>query len=277
MTFIHAPLLQPLRIGAMTIQNRFCAGPLTLPLPARGPLASSPRTAWPILRLGPRGLWPVVYRGLSPGHLGGPGPSLDSKQPLKAPKTFQRSAVELLERLDAYGTKMLPQVSMGYGRNALGCFCPSEIPYYHDPARRAPALTREQIQQKIDQMIATAVLLRQCGFPGIEVHAMHWGYLLDQFALSFMNHRTDEYGGALENRLRCAREIVEGVKAACGADFVVSMRLALKSYIKGYNKPSLHGEEEVGRTLEEGLEIARRLEAYGYDCLSVDFGQYDSF
>ncbi|MFR4757790.1 MAG: hypothetical protein ACLT9P_06540 [Evtepia gabavorous] len=33
----------------------------------------------------------------------------------------------------------------------------------------------------------------------------------------------------------------------------------------------------MGRTLEEGLEIARRLEAYGYDCLSVDFGQYDSF
>ena len=55
------------------------------------------------------------------------------------------------------------------------------------------------------------------------------------------------------------------------------MRLALKSYIKGYNQPSLHGEDEVGRTLEEGLEIARRLEAYGYDCLSVDFGQYDSF
>ena len=82
-------------------------------------------------------------------------------------------------------------------------------------------------------MSATAVLLRQCGFPGIEVHALHWGYLLDQFALSFMNHRTDEYGGALENRLRCAREIVEGVKAACGADFVVSMRLALKSYITG--------------------------------------------
>lgn len=55
------------------------------------------------------------------------------------------------------------------------------------------------------------------------------------------------------------------------------MRLALKSYIKGYNHPSLHGEDEVGRTLEEGLEIAKRLEAYGYDCLSVDFGQYDSF
>ena len=277
MTFIHAPLLQPLRIGAMTIQNRFCAGPLTLPS-LQGPFGEFSPDGLAYFEARAKGGFGLLFTGaFHPDTLVDPVHPLDSKQPLKAPKTFQRSAVELLERLDAYGTKMLPQVSMGYGRNALGCFCPSEIPYYHDPARKAPALTREQIQQKIDQMIATAVLLRQCGFPGIEVHAMHWGYLLDQFALSFMNHRTDEYGGALENRLRCAREIVEGVKAACGADFVVSMRLALKSYIKGYNKPSLHGEEEVGRTLEEGLEIARRLEAYGYDCLSVDFGQYDSF
>ena len=51
--------------------------------------------------------------------------------------------------------------------------------------------------------------------------------------------------------------IVEGVKAACGESFIVSMRLALKSYIKGYNHPSLHGEDEVGRTVEEGLTIAR--------------------
>ncbi len=269
MTFIHAPLLQPLRIGAMTIQNRFCAGPLTLPS-LQGPFGEFSPDGLAYFEARAKGGFGLLFTGaFHPDTLVDPVHPLDSKQPLKAPKTFQRSAVELLERLDAYGTKMLPQVSMGYGRNALGCFCPSEIPYYHDPARRAPALTREQIQQKIDQMIATAVLLRQCGFPGIEVHAMHWGYLLDQFALSFMNHRTDEYGGALENRLRCAREIVEGVKAACGADFVVSMRLALKSYIKGYNKPSLHGEEEVGRTLEEGLEIARRLEAYGYDCLRV--------
>ena len=55
------------------------------------------------------------------------------------------------------------------------------------------------------------------------------------------------------------------------------MRLALKSYIKGYNHPSLHGEDEVMPDVEEGLTIAQRLEAYGYDFLSVDFGQYDSF
>ena len=277
MSYPYTPLLQPLKIGGLTIKNRFCAGPLTLPS-LHGPFGEFSADGLAYFEARAKGGFGLIYTGaFHPDTLVDPVHPLDSKQPLKAPKTFQRTAVQLLERLDAYGARMLPQVSMGYGRNAVGCFCPSEIPYYHDPSRLAPALTKDQIHQKIDQMIATAVLLKQCGFPGIEVHAMHWGYLLDQFAMTFMNHRTDEYGGDLENRLRCAREIVEGVKAACGSDFVVSMRLALKSYIKGYNKPSLHGEDEVGRTLEEGLEICRRLEAYGYDVLSVDFGQYDSF
>ena len=256
MTFPYAPLLQPLQIGKLTIKNRFCVGPLTLPS-LHGPFGEFSENGLAYFEERAKGGFGLIFTGaFHPDTLVDPVHPLDSKQPLKAPKSFQRSAVELLERLDAYGAKMMPQVSMGYGRNALGCFCPSEIPYYHDPARIAPALTKDQIKQKIDQMIATAVLLKQCGFPGIEVHAMHWGYLLDQFAMTFMNHRTDEYGGALENRLRCAREILDGVKAACGSDFVVSMRLALKSYIKGYNHPSLHGEDEVGRTLEEGLEIA---------------------
>ncbi len=278
MSYPYASLFQPLRLGSkLTLKNRFCAGPLTLPSLFDPHGAFSP-DGLAYFEARAKGGFGLIYTGaFHPDILVDPVHPLDSKQPLKAPKAFQRSAVELLERLDAYGAKMLPQVSMGYGRNAMGCYGPSEIPYYHDPSKTTPALTKEQIQQKIDQMIATAVFLKACGFPGIEVHAMHWGYLLDQFALAYMNHREDEYGGTLENRLRCAREIVEGVKAACGADFVVSMRLALKTYLKGYNHPSLHGEDEVGRTLEEGVEICRRLEAYGYDCLSVDFGQYDSF
>lgn len=277
MAFQYDPLLQPLKLGSLTIKNRFCVGPLTLPS-LHGPFGEFSQDGLAYFEERAKGGFGLIFTGaFHPDVLVDPVHTLDSKQPMKSPKAFMRSSVELLERLDAYGAKMIPQVSMGFGRNALGCFCPSEIPYYHDPSRTAPALTKDQIKQKIDQMIATAAFLKSCGFPGIEVHAMHWGYLLDQFAMTFMNHRTDEYGGELENRLRCAREILDGVKAACGSDFVVSMRLALKSYIKGYNHPSLHGEDEVGRTLEEGLEMARRLESYGYDCLSVDFGQYDSF
>ena len=278
MSFPYEPLLQPLQLSKkLTIKNRYCVGPLTLPS-LHGPHGEFSPDGLAYFEERAKGGFGLLYTGaFHPDVLVDPVHPLDSKQPMKAPKAFKRSAVELLERLDAYGAKMIPQVSMGYGRNAVGCYGPSEIPYYHDPSITTPALTKDQIKRKIDQMIDTAAFLKSCGFPGIEVHAMHWGYLLDQFAMTFMNHRTDEYGGELENRLRCAREIVEGVKAACGADFAVSMRLALKAYIKDYNTPSLHGEGEVGRTLEEGLEMARRLESYGYDFLSVDFGQYDSF
>lgn len=278
MSYPYAPLFTPLTLGkTLTIQNRFCAGPLTLPS-LHGPFGEFSPDGLAYFEARAKGGFGLIYTGaFHPDTLVDPVHPLDSKQPLKAPKTFQRTAVELLERLDTYAAQMLPQVSMGYGRNAMGAYGPSEIPYYHDPSKTTPALTKDQIKQKIDQMVATAAFLKTCGFRGIEVHAMHWGYLLDQFAMTFMNHRTDEYGGELENRLRCAREIVEGVKAVCGPDFVVSMRLALKTYIQDYNRPSLHGENEAGRTLEEGLAICRRLEAYGYDCLSVDFGQYDSF
>lgn len=278
MSYPYSPLFQPLKLGKnLTIKNRFCVGPLTLPS-LHGPFGEFSPDGLAYFEARAKGGFGLLFTGaFHPDTLVDPVHPLDSKQPMKSPKAFMRSAIELLERLDAYGAKMIPQVSMGYGRNAVGCYGPSQIPYYHDPSLATPALTRDQIKQKIDQMIATAAFLQKCGFPGVEVHAMHWGYLLDQFALTFMNHRTDEYGGPLENRLRCAREILEGIKAACGPDFVVSMRLALKTYIKDYNTPSLHGEDEAGRTLEEGLTICKKLEEYGYDCLSVDFGQYDSF
>ncbi len=116
------------------------------------------------------------------------------------------------------------------------------------------------------------------GFDGIEVHAMHWGYLLDQFAMSITNHRTDEYGGSLENRLRASREILDGVKAECGSDYPVIMKMGLKSYMTGlgYGQGSLDGEDEKGRTLEESIEIAKLLESYGYDGITCNVGNYES-
>ena len=106
---------------------------------------------------------------------------------------------------------------------------------------------------------------------------MHWGHLLDSFALSLMNRREDEYGGSLENRLRFAKEIVEAIKAECGKDFPVTMRIALKSYMKGFNKASFDGSDEAGRTLEEAIEICKLLEQYGYDAVSTDVGTLDAF
>lgn len=273
----YAPLFRPLTIGGITVKNRFAVAPLSLPS-LYGPYGEFNADGLAFYEARARGGFGLLFTGaFHPYTETDPVHPYDTKPPMKAPKAFLRAAVEMNERLDAYGAKMMPQISMGYGRNTLGCVAPSEIPYYADPSRMAPAITKDQIKYKIDKVIETAAFFQKCGFQGVEMHAMHWGYLLDQFAMTLTNHRTDEYGGSLENRLRVARELVEGIKAACGDAFAVSMRLALKTYMKGFNQASLHGEDEAGRTLEEGIAIAKKLEAYGYDCLSVDFGQYDSF
>ena len=187
------------------------------------------------------------------------------------------TATELNERAGAYGTKIFAQITMGLGRNYPNLPAPSSVHVFRHPGEVSPELTRDQIKSKIESVVKASKIAKDSGFSGVEVHSIHWGYLLDQFALSMMNHRTDEYGGSLENRLRAAKEILEGIKQECGSDFPVSMRLGLKTFVKGFEQASLTGEEEIGRTLEEGIEIAKLLESYGYDCLNVDTGIYDSF
>ena len=189
---------------------------------------------------------------------------------------FIAQGKELTSRIAQYDCKMFIQLSMNVGRNG-GLKTPSPLPTLGDPNVITKALTVEEIRTKVSEMGKAAKLCKDAGFAGVDIHAMHWGHLLDSFALAFMNHREDAYGGSLENRIRVAKEIVEAIKHECGEDFPVTMRLALKSYMKGFNKASFDGSDEVGRTPEEAIEIGKLLESYGYDGLSVDAGTLDAF
>lgn len=189
---------------------------------------------------------------------------------------FIQQGKELNQRLSAYDTKMFIQLSMNVGRNG-GLKTPSPLPSLGNSAVITQELTIEEIHTKVEAMGQAAKLCKQAGFVGVDIHAMHWGHLLDSFALSFMNHREDEYGGSLENRTRIAKEIVEAVKKECGQDFPVTMRLAMKSFMKDFNRASFDGTGEAGRTLEEAVETAKLLESYGYDALSTDVGTLDAF
>lgn len=204
--------------------------------------------------------------------------------PTQAPLAFIHSAYQMNERIHAYGSKVFIQLTGGLGRSALPGFvskfiAPSENENRFDPNIVHREMTKEEIQTLIKKFVAAAVISKKSGFDGVEVHAVHEGYLLDQFAISFFNKRTDEYGGSLENRLRIATDIVRGIKAACGKDFPVSLRYSLKSCMKGLRKGGLPGEEyeEVGRDIEEGIEAAKILVEAGYDALNVDAGTYDSW
>ena len=193
------------------------------------------------------------------------------------PEGFKEGSRVLLEAVHRHGAKMFAQLTLGVGRNYPGFYSASENVVFGMPDYKSLELSVEQIHTKIAELIEAAKLVQEAGWDGIEVHAMHWGYLLDQFAMKCFNRRTDEYGGSWENRLRAAKEIVEGIKAVCGEDYPVGMRFSLETYVKGANQGLLTAEGEQGRTLEESVLCAKLLESYGYDYLSVDTGVYDSF
>lgn len=140
-------------------------------------------------------------------------------------------------------------------------------------------MTREEIQEFIDAFAKSAKKLKDAGVDGVEIHAVHEGYLLDQFTLKYVNKRTDEYGGSLENRYRFAAEIVKAIKKVCGNDFPVSLRYSVVSKTKDFRSGALPGEEytEVGRDMKESELAVKYLEEAGYDMLNCDNGTYDAW
>ena len=140
-------------------------------------------------------------------------------------------------------------------------------------------MTKAEIQEFIDSFAKSSKLLKDAGVDGVEVHAVHEGYLLDQFTLHYVNKRTDEYGGSLENRYRFAAEIAKAIKAACGPDFPVSLRYSVVSKTKGFRQGALPGEEyvEAGRDMAESEIAAKFLQDAGYDMLNCDNGTYDAW
>ncbi len=201
------------------------------------------------------------------------------------PVHFVRTSREMTERVHAYGSKIFLMMSAGFGRvtipTNLGEFppvAPSEIPHRWLDKMCRP-LTKEEIKSIVKSFGDGAYNAKRAGFDGVEIHAVHEGYLLDQFAISMFNLRNDEYGGSLENRLRFAKEVVEEIKQRCGQDFPVALRFSVKSMIKNWREGALPGEEfeEKGRDIQEGLEAAKLLVEYGYDALDTDVGTYDAW
>lgn len=203
-----------------------------------------------------------------------------------AGEEFIKNTKKLTERLHRYGAKIFMQLSAGAGRVQPRFIADGEpvapsdgLPNFWNPSITHRALTREEIERYIRCFGEAARKAKEGGVDGVEIHAVHEGYLLDQFTLAFCNKRTDEYGGSLEGRFLFAKKIVEAIKESCGKDYPVSIRYSVRSMMKGFNSGALPGEvfTEVGRDLNEGIAAAKLLEACGYDMLNADNGTYDSW
>ncbi len=281
----YAKLFSPVKIGNVTIKNRFAMapmGPLGL-ADAEGGFNQRGIDYYTERAKGGTGLiiTGVTFVENQVEEHGMPNCPCSTHNPVH----FVRTAREMTERIHAYNARVFLQMSGGFGRvtipTNLGEFppvAPSPIPHrWLDKTCRA--LTVEEIRYIVKKFGEGAYNAKRAGFDGVQIHAVHEGYLIDQFAIALFNQRTDEYGGSLENRLRFAREIVEEIKARCGQDFVVTLRYSPKSFIKELREGALPGEEfvEKGRDLPEGVEAAKLLVSYGYDALDTDVGSYDAW
>ncbi len=153
------------------------------------------------------------------------------------------------------------------------------LPMAWAPQFSTRQLTKEEIQKYVEGYAKSAKLCKDIGVDGVEVHAVHEGYLMDQFTTEYTNHRTDEYGGSFENRYRFAVEVVKAIKKECGEDYPVMLRYSVTSKVIDFKVGAVPGEEftELGRDMAESEKAIKYLEEAGYDAFNADNGTYDSW
>ena len=216
-----------------------------------------------------------------------------------------RKLKKYMQEFHKTGAKMFVQLTAGFGRsfsipNALVpmlknkflgtlikpifnvsylCASPSELPSRWAQDAKCRALTKKEIEDMIKAFAKTAKMCKDAGVDGVEVHAVHEGYLLDQFTLKYTNKRTDEYGGSFENRYRFPVAVVKAIKDLCGKDYPVSLRYSVESKTIDFCEGALPGEKykEIGRDMQESEKAAKYLQDAGYDMLNSDNGTYDAW
>jgi len=142
----------------------------------------------------------------------------------------------------------------------------TECQAVHQPTHE---MTKEEIRDTINRFIQGTKRLQKAGIDAVELHGAH-GYLIGQFLSPYTNLRTDEYGGSFENRMRFLDEIIAGIRKECGADYPIIVRFSADEYM------SYVGHPELGLHLDDGIKIAKHLEAQGVDALDVSCGIYET-
>jgi 2,4-dienoyl-CoA reductase-like NADH-dependent reductase (Old Yellow Enzyme family) len=237
-------LFEPMTLGKLTLSNRIVIAPMCQ-YSAEGGCA----TDWHMIHLGHLALsgagmlileaTAVSPEGrISPGDLGLYSDENETAlaRVLKAVRTYSPIAVAVqLAHAGRKGSSRSPWDGGAQIRSdePLGwkTVAPSAVP--HAKEEEAPAmLDRAGLDTVRDDFVAAAKRAARLGIDGIEIHAAH-GYLLHQFLSPIANHRDDEYGGSLENRMRFPIEVFEAVRAAFPADRPVWARISATDWVPG--------------------------------------------
>ena len=264
-------LFEPLRIGALQLDNRIVIAPM-----CQYSAVDGTPVDWHLIHLGQLALsgaamliveaTAVSPEGrITPGDLGlwSDANEAGIARVLRAVRAY--SPIKVAMQVSHAGRKASSRAPWDGGlqiprdeADAWAAVAPSPLP--HAPGEDAPmALDADGLRRVRDQFAATAVRAARLGLDGLELHAAH-GYLLHEFLSPLANRRTDEYGGSLENRMRFVLEVFDAVRAAFPADRPVWVRVSATDWVDG------------GWDLESTVALSKALEARGCAAIHVSTG-----
>lgn len=254
-------LLIPLKVGKVTLKNRFVVAPMVTVFCDQDGMATDRFIAYHEAKA--RGGWGLIIvedYAVDPIGRGFWTPGLWKDEQIP-------SHARLVDAVHKEGAKVIAQIYHA-GRQTSSALVgaqpvsasPVPCPVMGEVPRE---LTKEDIRTIVRQFGETALRAKKAGFDGVEVHGAH-GYLIAQFMSKYANKRIDEYGGPLKNRLRFPLEIIAEIRHRCGEDFVIDFRISGDEHVPG------------GRSIEETKAIAAALEEAGLDMIHISVGTYES-
>ena len=270
--FKAPPLFAPFHLRGMTLVNRVVVSPMAQYMAVEGV-----PTDWHLVHYGSRAVGgaglvvvemtcPSADARITPGCTGLYNDAQQQAWTRIVDFVHANSSAKICLQLGHAGRKGSTQVGWDKMDHPLPAgnwplLAPSALPY-GTPNQVPRAMTRADMERITGEFVASAKRAVDCGFDMLELHMAH-GYLLASFISPVTNRRTDEYGGALANRLRWPLQVWDAVRAAWPQDNPMSVRISATDWIPG------------GITGADAVEIARAFKARGCDLIDVSTGQTD--
>ncbi len=256
-------LLSPIKIGSVTIKNRVVMAPMGVGFsPNENKINDIYVKYFEARAKGGQGLITTPVATID-----------DTTCGIAEPGAFKLTAPEdadgirrIAEAVHKYGAKLNVQLchpgrqSMSFWNYDQQPVAPSAVPE-NEYLQMPRELSVDEIHALVEKFARSAALAVQGGADGVELHAAH-GYLINEFMSPRANHRTDEYGGSFENRMRFLTEIIQAVKAVLPETCFLVVRMNVMDDVEG------------GISLEEGKKMAQYIETLGADALSFSAGTY---
>jgi len=254
-TYPH--LLEPLNLGFTTLRNRVLMGSMHVGLEEAKDGFERMAAFYAERARGGVGL--MVTGGIAPNDDGRPYPG-GARLATEEEAAKHRIVTDAVHEA---GGKIAMQI-LHFGRYAYhpGLVAPSPVKAPISPATPRELSTAE-VWQTVEDYAHCAAMAQKAGYDGVEIMGSE-GYLINEFTAARTNHRTDEWGGSYERRMRFPVEIVKRARERVGTDFIIIYRLSMLDLVDG------------GSSFDEVVQLAQAIEAAGATIINTGIGWHEA-